>query len=118
MKSLIAVLAFTCSTFAFATTDYACVGVEPFFTLNLVGSKLSLSMPLGDDAVTEEVISRIAATNYSEETAFVVKTASASATFVAGNCKIENDDDVKYTSYLVYNTEDSVYYGCCNKIEK
>ena len=117
MKSLIAVLALMCSTFAFATTDYSCMGTEPFFNLNIEGSKMSISSPIGDGAKSEEVISRISAAGYSEDVAFVVKTATATATIIAGACSDGMSDEI-YSNHVVYTTEESVLYGCCNKIEK
>jgi uncharacterized membrane protein len=118
MKKTIALLAFAFSLTAFAGSDYSCMGTEPFWGLELVGNKVSVNFPLGDDGIeTEAVVSRTEAAGYSEGVAFVVKTGTASATIVAGECSDGMSDQI-YTNHIVYTKGDSVFYGCCNQITK
>jgi uncharacterized membrane protein len=118
MKKTIALLAFAFSLTAFAGSDYSCMGTEPFWGLELVGNKVSVNLSLGDDEIkTEAVVSRIQAAGYSDGVAFVVKTGSASATIVLGECSDGMSDQV-YTNHIVYTKGDAVLYGCCNQITK
>jgi uncharacterized membrane protein len=114
IKKILSLLVLSFSINAFAGSDFTCGGTEPFWSLYLVGNEVSLSMPLGDEPTKEQVISRINATNIAEDVAFVIKTETASLTIIAGACSDGMSEDI-YTHHIVYNSGDSMIYGCCNQ---
>ncbi len=116
LKKFISLLVLTCSFAVVAGSDYACIGTEPFWSLDIGGNKLSLSLPLGDSPMTEEVISRVNAQNTAEDCAFVVKSESITATVLTGQCSDGMSDKV-YSNHLVFTIGDSAMYGCCDKVD-
>lgn len=116
-KIILVLVAVFFSFQTFASADFSCFGTEPFWGLKLEGSKVSLSFPLGEEAKTEKVISRITAYGVSEDVAFVVKINNGSATIIAGECSDGMSDEI-YPFHIVFSSDDNVFYGCCNKSVK
>lgn len=121
IKKLAILLTFSFAVSAMAESNYSCGGTEPFWGLTIKGNKMSVSAPLGDEAVVEEITSRTSAAGTGEEYVFVAKTQNMSATIVTGECSDGMSDEV-FSHHIVYTTGSSddigVYYGCCNKITK
>ncbi len=111
MKKFIALLALTASLSAMAT-DYKCVGTEPFWSLKITETQMSLDM---EDVVrTESVQSKIQAAGMADEFAFVVTSASGSATVISGECSDGMSDNI-YSHHVVVKAGPMVLAGCCNQ---
>lgn len=99
---------------AFSATDYACVGTEPFWSLNLIKDKVILNDYSKKVNHTLDVTSRTSATGTSNDYAFVVTTKYSTLTFLQGSCN-DGMSDIEYSHHVIYKNGSNVLYGCCNK---
>ena len=117
MKKFITLLALTLSVSAMADTNYSCFGTEPFWNFSIQGENATFSM--GDTSVNEQVASITSAEGTPEDFAFLLTTdRGATASIIAGQCNDGMSDNV-YTHNILYkSSEGSVFYGCCNQVNK
>jgi uncharacterized membrane protein len=117
MKKLILLTTFILSFSAMASTDYSCFGTEPFWGLSITGNVMTSELNLENESnKSEEVVSRQTAIGVGLDYVLVVKTATASATIVTGECS-DGMSDTIYTNHIVYNSQNTVLYGCCNAVK-
>ncbi|MBY0416410.1 MAG: hypothetical protein K2Q18_19700 [Bdellovibrionales bacterium] len=115
MKKIIALLTLTVSITAMAdTTNYKCFGTEPFWDFKIKENQTVFNEMFEDETKTETILSRVTAANVGDNTAFVVKTKSTTATVVAGACS-DGMSDETYSHHIVLENDTSVLYGCCNE---
>lgn len=113
MKKLIAVLALTLSVSTMAS-EFSCVGTEPFWSLKITETQMSLDMM--DGVQTEAVQSKTQAAGTAEDYAFVVTSASGSATVVRAECNDGMSDNI-YSHHVVLKSGSVVLAGCCNQVK-
>lgn len=110
---LISLLTLAMSASAMAA-DLSCSGTEPFWDLKIKGNTVVYNGFFNDETTTtEKIISKTDAAGLAEDFAFVIKTPNASATIVTGECS-DGMSETVYEKHIVYKTNDSVLYGCCN----
>jgi uncharacterized membrane protein len=111
MKKIIILIAIIFNTQLMAQ-EFSCFGTEPFWGLKVTSQKIEFNN-LTDEIESSNVISITNALGTVDLFATVLKTDNQSSlTIVQGECNDGMSDNI-YSHHAVFNTHNSVFYGCC-----
>lgn len=101
-----------------STKVLKCTGTEPFWNLEINGSKMVYSDPVMNSKVTFKVSERIVPNGTSDTYALAIKASKGSnnvvATIRAGDCN-DGMSDESYEYDIFFVTKGAAYIGCCGK---
>ena len=116
MKTLILTFSILISVNTFATTQFECVGTEPFWSLKTTDKMIKIQDPINLKGDSLEIISRKSAAQTSEDYATVIKSKYISLSILRGECNDGMSDEI-YNFSVIVDKGDTVLAGCCNPIK-